>query len=395
MDGATRPQTSCKGDHELGVTVRSAREPIRVVHVLHQLTSGLGGAEVFTVDLVHELRRREVDARLAVTRSAPTAVAEELADRDIPFFAVGRTGRREVHKFRRFISYLRRERVTLVHGHMFGSNLWATLCAKAAGVPATVVHEHAWAFQRWSPRSIVDRTLIAPLADRFVAVSDWVASGLVEVERIPRERVVVIPAGRRLADPLPRSRAREELGLAASDLVIGTVAVMRREKALDKLVQAVAMLRASTNVKLVLVGDGPERQRIVQAARAAGVADHTWFAGARPDAARLVSAFDVAALSSDFEGSPLFVIEAMAAGVPVVAPAVGGIPELASDAAVLAPDNSPEALCAALERVVGDRRLRETLGQRGKQRAHRYEIGRVAREIHALYEEILARRCRR
>lgn len=162
------------------------------------------------------------------------------------------------------------------------------------------------------------------------------------------------------------AQLRNELGLAPDEDVVLSIGRLSHEKGHLDLVKAFAQLcTKGTRAKLVLVGDGPERAGLEQAARQAGIAGKVVFAGHRDDAKNFYGVAKVFALPSFTEGTPNVLLEAMAAGVTVVATAVGGVPELASNDknALLIPARDPAALTEALQRVLGSAELRERLTQ--------------------------------
>jgi glycosyltransferase involved in cell wall biosynthesis len=159
-----------------------------------------------------------------------------------------------------------------------------------------------------------------------------------------------------LPDP---SGLHAQLGVAPGERVVLTVGRLSREKAHADLVLAMQRLRElapQTRVRLVVVGEGPERDRIAETARACGVAENITFAGFVRDPRPYYAIADVVVLSSLTEGSPNALLEAMAAGVPVVATAVGGIPEIVQDreSALLVPSRQPDALASAIASTFAD-----------------------------------------
>jgi len=184
--------------------------------------------------------------------------------------------------------------------------------------------------------------------DAVVAVSEPMARELV-ASGVPAARVHVIPnAYARTTAPLARDAARSALGLPADACVVGWVGRLSREKGLDVLLEAVAQIRDQPIV-LAVIGAGRERPRLEAQAEALGLTPVIRWLGLVSEAATLYRAFDVFALSSRTEGTPISLFEAMDAGVPVVAAAVGGVPAVVSSAeALLVPSEQPGALADAL-----------------------------------------------
>jgi glycosyltransferase involved in cell wall biosynthesis len=175
-------------------------------------------------------------------------------------------------------------------------------------------------------------------------------------------RTVVIHNG--VATGRPRRPRRP-----GSPATVVSVGRLRAPKDFLTLVRAVAALEPGS-VSLRIAGDGPDRERLVEEIDRLGVAAAVDLLGTQPDVDALLESADVFVLSSTSEGLPMSVLEAMAAGLPVVASAVGGVPELVDgETGVLVPPADPEALAAALARLATDPRLRERLGAAGRRRA--------------------------
>jgi glycosyltransferase involved in cell wall biosynthesis len=175
---------------------------------------------------------------------------------------------------------------------------------------------------------------------------------------------------------------------------VGAVAVLRPEKALDVLVAAVSLLAAEfPHLRVVIAGGGPEEARLRALVRELGLDKTIMLLGLRRDVADVLAAVDVVALSSDREGTPLAVMEAMAAAKPVVATRVGGIPDLIEDGVhgLLVPPRDPSALAGALGRLLRDAQLRKELGRRGQERQRReFDVGVAVQRVETIYEELVA-----
>lgn len=292
---------------------------------------------------------------------------------------------------------LRRERVDVLHAHMFGSNIWAAIVGRLARVPAVVAHEHIWSYEGNPLRRLLDRHLIARFSDAFVVVSGDGRRLMVEREGIDPADIVVIPNG--IADH-PRgdgARFRAELGLDGA-LLAGSVGNLRQQKAYEVLIEAAARLRERVPAAHVLIaGEGPDRPRLEALVARLGVGDTVTLLGARSDVPDLLAALDVAVCCSDFEGSPLAVMEYMQAGLPVVGTRIGGLAELLDDGenGLVVEPRDPAALAAALAELLEDAERRARLGALGAElREQRWRLATWIGRIEDLYEELLAKRRR-
>ena len=359
--------------------------------LLDRFTEGGGGAEVFTIGLADTLPRERFDVRVCAVREARGFALDLLEQAGIPLVVLGRRGR-ELGPFRELYRYLREERIDVLHTHLFGSNVWGTVVGRLARVPVIVAHEHTWSYEGQPLRKFLDGQLIGRFASRFVAVSEADRKRMIELEHVRPEKTAVIPAAL-----VPRERqdshdARAEFGIPAGAPVVGTVVSMRAQKALDVLIDAfVEVLGSLPDAHLMLVGDGERRMELERHTRRRGVTERVHFTGDRPDVPNLIAAFDVSALSSDFEGTPLFVFESMHEGKPVVATSVGGLREVIDDGAsgVLVPPQDPRALADALEGLLRDPARRERIAAAGRERVRDFTIERAAGRFADLYDQLL------
>ena len=234
-------------------------------------------------------------------------------------------------------------------------------------------------------------------AGRFCGVSESVVASAAKFGTVPRSKLAVVLNGidtARYDCPQRRNTARAELDLPTDAPVVGTVGRLNEVKRQDLLLRAVARL---PGVQVVLVGDGPERDNLTRLAAELGIAERVRFAGYRADPELLLPAFDLFALTSRLEGLPLSLLEAWAAGLPVISTAVGGIPKVvrADDNGLLVPSGDDAAIARAIARVLADETLARRLGDAGRTTVRAdYSLERMADEYETHYRELLARRGR-
>jgi glycosyltransferase involved in cell wall biosynthesis len=173
------------------------------------------------------------------------------------------------------------------------------------------------------------------------------------------------------------------------------VSVLRPQKALDILVRAAQLVHgALPEARILIVGDGPERDALTALVQELGLAGVVVFAGVRTDVGDLLAASDIVASSSAFEGSPLALMESLGAGKPVVATRVGGVPEIVRDGleGLLVPPGDPTALADALLTLLRDSGLRDRMGAAGRERQRtEFDIGVMVNRLEALYESLFAK----
>ena len=286
----------------------------------------------------------------------------------------------------RLVRALRRHRADVVHTHNPLPLIYGAPAARLAG--AAAIHtKHG--VNPGSRGHHMLRRAAAQLTSAFVAVSDTTTAQAKEQRDAPSRKMHTIANGIRLdryrPDPEARAAARVELGLGDA-WVVGTVGRLDEYKNQALLVRAMAPL-LSSDVRLVIVGDGPARGDVE--AELAKLREPKWvvMTGRRMDVPRLMPAFDVFALSSKTEGLPLVVPEAMAAGLPIVTTSVGGLPTVVDEdvTGMLVPVDAA-ALSRALRRLADDRDLPRAMGQRARETAlARYSADRMVDAYLDLY----------
>ena len=365
---------------------------VRVLTLVDTLRPG--GAERLATTVARSLDRSRFEPIVCVSRpvEAPSPLIDDLESCGVPLVRLERRSRVDLSAWRPLVQLLRRERIDIVHSHMFGSNVWAALVTGIARVPVFVAHVHSWSFENQPHRVGLDRELVARRADLVLTVSRADRHRMVELGGLPADKVRVVMNG--IVPPSPTGAdVRAELGIPADSQVIGTVAVLRKEKAHEVLLDAAERLVDEfPRLRVLIAGTGPEEERLRALVRARALESRVLLLGFRRDVPDVLAALDVLVLSSDREGSPLAVMEAMAAGKPTVATRVGGVPDLLEDGehGVLIPPRNPAALADALRPLLRDPRRAQALGRRARERQRRdFDIAATSRRIEDIYESLL------
>jgi glycosyltransferase involved in cell wall biosynthesis len=371
---------------------------IKVLTLIDSL--GSGGAETIAARIAMRLNPTRFEPIICVTRSPDVTDLTEVMAAGLKVLPLRREARWAVWQWWPLITFLRRERVHILHTHKFGSNAWGAVLGSFARVPVIVAHEHGSDTARRPLRRFIDRSIIGRRADLVVAVSEADRRRLVQAEGLRADKVRVIPNG--VPPPFLRgSDVRAELRIGHDAPVVVTVAVVRPEKALGNLVRAAAILaRELHGLRVLVVGTGAKSavEELKKLVRQLGLGEVVTLLGKRADVPDVLAAADVAVICSDREGQPLALMEYMAAGKAIVATRVGGVPEVIEDRAqgLLVPPRDVNALASAIRELLRNPNLREELGRRARGRQQtELDFDVTARRFEAIYEELASRGSRK
>ena len=316
---------------------------------------------------------------------------------------------RDLRAMLRLAQLIRRERPTILHTHTAKAGAVGRIAALLAGGarPPIVVHTfHGHVLRGYFGRitTFGFRTLerwLARTTTALIAVSPEVRDDLVALHVAPASKFTVvrlgIDLGRRVDnDDAQRRESRRQMGLHEDAFVVGWVGRMTAVKRTESVVRALQKLvERGVDAYAVLVGDGPDRERLERHAHELGVIKRCLFLGYQVDVAPFYDAIDVLLLPSINEGTPVSVIESLAASRPVVATRVGGIPDVVRDGVdgFLVDSDDPDALAAPLAELAADPERRARMGEAGRARVvERYAVGRLVDDIDRLYRKLLAER---
>ena len=301
---------------------------------------------------------------------------------------------------------LRRFRPDVVDTHTAKAGMLGRLAAAIAVRPRPVIvhtyHGHVLegyfgrlenAFYRGLERAL------ARVSDALIGVSSATVEDLVRLRIAHRSKFRVIPLGLELdqffnAGAEEGAAFRADAGAVEDDVLLTFVGRLVHIKRVDILLRAFARASSTARVRLAIVGDGELRNELEQMARELGVADRVWFAGYREDMVAVAAATDVAVLSSDNEGTPVWLIEAAAAGKPGASTGVGGVADVVTDGSgLLAPAGDSQALGDAMAALASDAARRAAMGQHAREHVrNRFTVTRLVHDVDALYRELLAAR---
>ena len=324
----------------------------------------------------------------------PEPATDWLAAQGIPVHHLGR-GRFDPRILSDLVALARERRARVLHVHGYAAADFGRLAARIAGCKL-VLHEHFADPAMPGYQAVADRAL-RRFTDAAIAVSGSTREFLVRGRHVPRERVRLIWNGAPLEEFAPVSReralaARKTLGLPDDALVFGTIGRLSAQKGHAFLLDAARnVLATHASARLLVVGDGDLMASLREQAHAFGIADRTVFAGHRSDVPDLLGVLDVFCISSLYEGTPLALFEAMAAGKAIVSTAVDGCREVLTDGetGLLVPPADKAALAMALSRLLGDAKLRVALSIRAREASRLYDVRACVEAMQSLYDDVL------
>lgn len=396
-------------DKQMTAKEPNAELPIKVLYFITELN--IGGAEKVLVHFLRELDPSRYRPLVACLYDGDGAIGDELRAQGIPVVDLGMTAPWRLDAVWRLVQLLRRERPQILHSSLFHANVLGRLAGRLAGVPVIIsCRQNIRIGARW--REWVNRMTVG-LDDRVIAVCELARQAEIEAAGVDPAKVVTIynavdpaelvadssaadgsaSAGRSVSN----SSAADDTaalvpGRAPDTLLIGTVCRFHPQKGLPHLLEAFARLvQHPIDAHLVLVGDGELREPLEARARELGLDGHVTFTGFRTDISAVLAQLDLFVLPSLWEGLPMVLLEAMAAGLPVVATSVGGTPELVQDGdtGLLVPPANVDALANAMHFLLVQADVRRAMGQRGRQRVEtQFSAAQAVRKTTALYEQL-------
>lgn len=372
----------------------------RVVHVCDKF--GVAGSSTHGVSRLFSWWFPRFDRRFEVTLcglKSPEPGSVALEAEGIPLTYLGR-GPFDPRILTDLMRLVRQQGARILHVHGYAAADFGRLAARLTGA-SLVLHEHFADPHMPAYQALADRVL-SRFTDRAIAVSASTADFLVRRRHVPADRVRVIFNGAPLqefgaTDPATAHALRAALGIPLDATVVGSIGRLNEQKGHRYLLTAFARACASqARARLLVVGDGNLMAPLKAQASALRIAERVIFAGHRSDIPAVLSAIDVLCISSTYEGTPLVLFEAMAAGRAIVSTAVDGCREVLADGVtgLLVPPQDEDALARALDRVLSDVALRASLARAAREASAKYDLAACVRQIETLYDELVAEQAR-
>ena len=336
---------------------------VRVLQIIDRL--GDGGAEALLVTFAAGLDRRRFEPHLIALRPQPDSqLTGQLRAMGVPVTELNQHTAYDVPALMSLVRYVRRHHIDIIHTHLLAADIMGRMAGWLTGRPvvSTIHNSRTDLDEEPRRRQWMERWTARLMTRRLVVVSELLRDEICTWFGLTPERVITIANGVDTArfqrdGPISTGRRCARALVGGDYPMITNVARLVPQKAQHFLIEAAQIVLATApDVRFVLLGDGPLRPELEAQAAALGISDKVIFAGFRPDVADVLAASDVFVLSSLWEGMPVALLEAMAAGCTAVSTDVGGVAQVLQDGVtgLLVPPSDPEALAAALLRCVTD-----------------------------------------
>lgn len=363
---------------------------MRVATVIDSL--GLGGAERLLVTLARAAPHVDLQVTVVTLRDTHSTVVEDgIAAAGADVIHVGTTWRHQLADPRRLLRLggeLRRANVDVVHTHLGTANVLGVVAARRLSLPVVGTLHNVRVGERGLRVRAEDVALRH--ADAVVAVGQEVARTHASALAPRPITVVPNPVDPQLLAPSRAAAVRAELAGGRAGPILLDIARLEPQKGHLVLLEALrSVVERWPGVVLALAGEGSLAGALAARAAELGLEDNVRLLGPRRDVPDLLAAADLFVSASHYEGMPLSILEAMAAGLPVVATAVGDVPTVVDGAGVLVPPDEPASLASAIHAVVGDPARRRAMGTAGAQVvSRRFDARRWAEQLRSLYERV-------
>ncbi len=366
---------------------------IKVLHLISTLP--VGGAEDLVASIVTGLDPGRFAAEVGCLGEAGF-IGEELRRRGSRVWPLGLDLKRD--SFIRIVGSVRRfladRQPDILHTHLYHPNLYGRLASLGLGCKGVVASIHN-AYTKVKLHRCLWNYLLSRVTDRILVSSSEVYEDVRRYDWVAPAKLLRLPYGIPMAEvdsPLSKEAAKAELGL--SGFCLGTIGRLEEQKGQEFLLAALPELKkAIADLQVIIVGDGRWRTRLEEQSRRLNLDDTVHFLGARRDLARLYRAMDIFVLPSLWEGLPLALLKAMAAGLPVIATQVSGVVEVIADGANgrLGPPRQPEALASAVLELYSRPELRRRWGEQAQATIRAgYSLEAMLTQLQRLYEELAA-----
>jgi len=338
---------------------------IRLMQITHDLA--IGGLQQVVVNICRVIDRHRFDVSVLCLRElgAFTPQVEELG---IPVKLIKQEDKTDYLSFLKVARELKENKIDVIHTHNTQPFVDGTMAALMAGVKTIVHTDHARDFPD-KKRYMFAEWAMSQFAYRVVGVSEHTSANLMKFEKISPKKIITIPNGidgSRFEITIDREKLKKDLGITKNGPIMGLGVRLSEQKGITYLLKAMPkVISRSPEVTLVIAGEGPLEDDLKKEAQTLGILDNVRFVGPRLDIPELLKLFDIYVLPSLWEGLPMVLLEAMAAGCPVIATDVGGVAAAVKSgvSGILVKSMDVDALSSAMIRLLEDKEIRTKYSQ--------------------------------
>lgn len=362
----------------------------RLIQITHDLR--IGGLQRVVVNICRSINRHKFDVSVLCLRD----LGEYAADIEKMGIAVhlldhNKKSGPDYFAFLKVAEVLRRERVDVIHTHNTQPFIDGTIAARMSGVRTIIHTDHGRVFPD-KKRYMFAEWIMSHFVDKIVGVSGSTSENLVRYEWISPKKILTIDNGSDdtlINTSMDKEEKKKELGIRKGEPIIGVCARLTEEKGVSYLLQGMpAMVSVFPNLSLVVAGEGPLENRLKKEATELGLEENVLFLGPRSDVPELLKLFDLYVLPSISEGLPMIMLEAMAAGCPIVATEVGGIRSVIEPGwnGTLVKAGRPNELCDAIIQLLESQITRQRYAENGRVRfKENFSADKMVRKYEKLY----------
>ncbi|NIQ15876.1 MAG: glycosyltransferase [Candidatus Dadabacteria bacterium] len=372
------------------------KNKIKILHVNYSL--GMGGAERVIVNYARFLDKNKFDVVVcALTEGGE--YENDLNTYGIKYYALNKKRGFDITVIPKIFRIIRSEKIDIVHLHDISSSLWVTLPAILSGVHSIIRTEHNVKRLNINFLSNMKNYIsffMSIFQKKIVCVSEEVRKTHIGKNALFNDKYITIHNGinTELFDvQVDREKYLREFDIEEKSIIVCNIGRFFPQKAHEIFLQSIQyVLEKNNDVAALIVGDGPRREELEELARKLEIFERVNFTGNRSDVPQILNLIDIFALSSDWEGFPMTILEAMACGKPVVVTDVGGNREaiIDGDTGYIVPPRNPRAMSEAILSLINDKRLRVSMGVKGRKLVlHNFNARVMVRKTELIYEKLM------
>ncbi len=369
---------------------------IKVCRIIYLITDlDVGGAENSLYQLVTHLNRKKFSP-VVYSLTGEGKIAEKLRGKGIEVSCLGARNKFDITVFFKLIKLLRNKKPHILHTYLFHANFVGRIAGWISCIPIIISAVRVAEEER--PHHLYLDMLTQWMVDKEVCVSKEVEKFMRTKAKISSSKLMTVYNGIDLScfhslQDEEKNKKREELSISKFNSVLGTIARLTTQKGLAYLLKAFQLiLKSSPDCCLLIVGKGPQKQKLEKLSEELGITSSVKFLGFREDAIGIINTMDVFILPSLWEGMPNVILEAYALGKPVVATRVGGAEEIIKhgDTGFLVPPRDCKSLARSIKLLLENSKIREEFGTKGKELVNNnFSLDRMVKDTEKLYEELI------